>query len=307
MSELIPAIFKKKLDRTDPIIKQEFVERMKKARKLAVGALSPRAVHEIRVLKMLSWLDKFGKSTIAILEGVGGSNQYGTVNTLINRKLIRSQNSKSGGFDGVPNKILTLTIQGLNYVRRHSEDTHAYKYASDSSALSMTHLYHDIVVQVLTLTEIQKGRIVSFEPEFQGIRNQIGKKRPDVIWHRSNGLSDGLNNLPLEKWAVECENTKKTSRFLHTFVSRVVDSLITTDIHDRMDVVLLITDKPGIEIAYKSAMAVGAPITDHRKDSRSRWQELPSTRNVHEEVEGRFITICKPDFLALLRPPSRKA
>ena len=49
MSESIPAIFRKKLDRHDELVKEEFKGRMKKARALALGELSPRQVGDIRV------------------------------------------------------------------------------------------------------------------------------------------------------------------------------------------------------------------------------------------------------------------
>ena len=270
---------------------------MSKARDLALGGLSPRAAGEQRVQKILHWVYSFEKSTIPILEKVGGSNQYGKVQKLIERGFLRVQNSKAGGFDGVSKKIVTLTVAGLDYVERHTDEMYRYRWAKDPSGLNQNHLLHDLIAQILTVTNLQQGRIKGFEPESRSNeKNLIGKKKPDVIWHMD----------AKKRWGLEVELTKKTGRDAHTFVSRVVDSLTTNNLDDRIDAFLLVTDKPGIEKAYKAAMAVGSPIVEYRKDSRNRWVEIEGNRRVPESIEGRFMTICKSDFFALLRSKSGK-
>jgi len=286
-----------RLDRNSPEEKSAFQERMSKARDLALGGLSPRAAGEQRVQKILHWVYSFEKSTIPILEKVGGSNQYGKVQKLIERGFLRVQNSKAGGFDGVSKKIVTLTVAGLDYVERHTDEMYRYRWAKDPSGLNQNHLLHDLIAQILTVTNLQQGRIKGFEPESRSNeKNLIGKKKPDVIWHMD----------AKKRWGLEDELTKKTGRDAHTFVSRVVDSLTTNNLDDRIDAFLLVTDKPGIEKAYKAAMAVGSPIVEYRKDSRNRWVEIEGNRRVPESIEGRFMTICKSDFFALLRSKSGK-
>lgn len=297
MDEFLSQALSLRLDRNSPEEKAAFQERMSKARDLALGGLSPRAAGELRVQKILNWVYAFEKSTIPVLEKVGGSNQYGKVQKLIERGFLRVQNSKAGGFDGVSKKIVTLTVAGLDYVERHTDQMYRYRWAKDPSGLNQNHLLHDLIAQILTISNLQQGRIEGFEPESRsGAKNQIGKKKPDVIWL-----------MPEEKrWGLEVELTKKTGRDAHTFVSRVVDSLITKNLGDRLDAFLLVTDKPGIEKAYKAAMSVGSPIIEYRKDSRNRWVEIEGNRRVPESIEGRFMTICKSDFFALLRPKSSK-
>jgi hypothetical protein len=297
MDEYISPLPGNKLDRNSTEEKIAFQERMSQARKIALGDRSPREVGELRIQKIVQWVHAFEKSTIPILERVGGSNQYGRVKKLIERGLLRVQNSKAGGFDGVPKQIVTLTLAGLDYAERHSEEMYRYRWAKDPSGLNQNHLLHDLIAQVLTISNLQEGRILGFEPESRySEKNQMGKKKPDVIWL-----------MPEEKrWGLEVELTKKTGRDAHTFVSRVVDSLTTENLDDRIDAFLLVTDKPGIEKAYKAAMAVGSPIVEYRKDSRNRWMEIDSGRRVPKSVEGRFMTICKEDFFALLRTKSGK-
>ncbi|MBT8589618.1 hypothetical protein G6692_03685 [Polynucleobacter paneuropaeus] len=304
MSESIPAILRKKLDRHDEQVKEEFKGRMQKARALALGELSPRQVGDIRVVTIMAWVYKCEKSTIPILERVGGSNQYGKVQKLIDRGLLRVQNAKTGGYDGLPKKIVTLTLAGLDFIERHSEKVYPYRYAKDPSALNQNCLYHDIVLQVLTLIELEQGRIVDFEPETRGgQRNQTGLKKHDMTWL----VDTGIPGERAERFGIEFENSKKTGRAAHTFTSRVVDCLTTLNEDERIDTVLLYTNKPAIEKEYKEAMAVGAPITEHRKNSGGYWEELPITRKVPKEIAGRFLTVCKDDFLALLRPAAKKA
>ncbi len=296
-SNLVTSGANGKLDRNSIEQKKIFIDRMSKARVIALGGLSPRAVGELRAQKMLNWVYAFEKSTIPVLEKVGGSNQYGKVQKLIDRGLLRAQNSKNGGYDGVSKKILTLTLMGLDYVERHTEEIYRYRWAQDPSGLNQNHLLHDLIGQILTITNLEQGRIVGFEPESKiGQKNQIGIKKPDVIWEMVNG----------ERWGVEIELTKKTGRDADTFVSRVVNSLTTTNKADRIDTFLLVTDKPGIEKAYKDAMRVGSPINEYRKDSRNRWQEIESNKRVPESIEGRFTTVCKSDFFSLLRLPISK-
>lgn len=297
MDEYIRPLPGNKLDRNAADEKAAFQERMSQARAIALGGRSPREAGEIRVQKILHWVYAFEKSTIPILERVGASNQYGKVQKLIERGFLRVQNSKAGGFDGVSKKIVTLTLAGLDYVERHSEEIYRYRWAKDPSGLNQNHLLHDLIAQILTVSNLQEGRILGFEPESRcNEKNQIGKKKPDVIWL-----------MPEEKrWGLEVELTKKTGRDAHAFVSRTVDSLTTNNLDDRIDAFLLVTDKPGIEKAYKAAMEVGSPIVEYRKDSRNRWVEIESNRRVPESIQGRFMTICKSDFFALLRSKSTK-
>ena len=203
-----------RLDRNSPEEKSAFQERMSKARDLALGGLSPRAAGEQRVQKILHWVYAFEKSTIPILEKVGGSNQYGKVQKLIERGFLRVQNSKAGGFDGVSKKIVTLTVAGLDYVERHTDEMYRYRWAKDPSGLNQNHLLHDLIAQILTVTNLQQGRIKGFEPESRSNeKNLIGKKKPDVIWHMD----------AKKRWGLEVELTKKTGVTVDDIAKRLMD------------------------------------------------------------------------------------
>ncbi len=272
---------------------QDFSTAMKEARKRKNGDKPPNMVHEMSILNILLWLYMFEKSIAAILARVSKSSAGAIVKKLVTIGLIHQQNTVTGGFElGVPKLLYTLTPAGLDYVQRHCDDSYRYRWANNPSGLKQGKLYHDLIGQILTLRNLESGSITSYTPESKYTEmNQLGKKRPDILWHMRDGTTKAL----------EVELTKKTGRDLDMLVFRIVESLTTPIAEDQIGSYLLVTDKPGIESSYRQAMQVGAPLTEWQKSKGNRWVRIEGNKRIPASIEGRFETICQSDFFAQLR------
>jgi len=272
---------------------QDFSKTMSEARKRKNGDMSPNMVHEMSILNILLWLYMFEKSIAAILARVSKSSANGLVKKLVMIGLIHQQNTVTGGFElGVPRFVYTLTAAGLDYVQRHCTESYRYRWANNPSGLKQGKLYHDLIGQILTLRNLENGSVLSYTPESKYTEmNQKDKKRPDILWHMKNGQTK----------AVEVELTKKTGMDLDMLAFRIVQSLTTSNLEDRIDSYLLVTDKPGIEVSYRKAMQVGAPLIEWKKSPGNRWLRIDSNIRIPESIEDRFKIICQPDFFAQLR------
>lgn len=235
---------------------------------------SPRARGEEKMHAALIWVYRWGWSTIAIVDQIGGNVSNGLASRLVKGGLLaRTRTESAGNVKGVPQWILTLTELGQQEVERVIAELQPYEL--DPYRIRQDLLRHDAIAQAATARNLKAGVITGYLTERQmAQQSQAGIKQPDVLWQLSGDT----------RMAVEIELSGKWDRHLDQFVS---SSLRGLHERTRFDQLAIVSDSPAIIRRYAAAFTPGAKFSVWKKDEQRRWHRT-GIDSVPQWIEGRL-------------------
>jgi hypothetical protein len=214
---------------------------------------SPRQRGLYKRRLVLDWVYRWGHSTAPIIRQVSGQQANGYPKRLTEKALLRATRTASG----TPQYYFTLTESGLQEAERHAVVINSYPEI-DCYRVNQQQIRHYALAQQATINALDDELIEGYQTERQlGVADTAGKKRPDVVWLRSNG----------ERWALEVELSSKWDRRLDQFVLEIYRALAQRTYQK----FYVVTDSAAIRARYEAAFQ--APSVDEwKKNDRGHWE-----------------------------------
>ena len=226
----------------------------------------------------VDWVYRFGFTSSQVLRLCLNKESSSWTSVAVSRGWLRSTRTESG----VPNVIYTLSETGLELAHHHATKLLPY-VEIDPYRVNQSKIRHDLLVQKLSIAAMREGAIVKVTTERElNEGDQRGQKRPDAIWHLSDGKQLGI----------EMELSAKWGRKLDDFICGIVSSLDPQRSNDRLDSFSVITDSEAICARYRDAMKSGAPMRRWKKNARQHWvvdEEDVVPKWLHDKVDFRVI------------------
>jgi hypothetical protein len=233
--------------------------------KLKSEGKSTKTLGRERVRNALDWVYRFGWSSPTIIDSTTGASRRGLCAKLVRAGLLIETKTECGGIiEDVPQKIVTLSEQGLAYVEKHKQEQDLVQYPLNPYKVNQALLRHDLLSQRATLKNLQEGKIQSFKTLRElAAKSQAGVKQPDVLWMTADG----------RRIAVEVELSAKFQRKLDDFVWSIV--LALSQLGDRaplFEKCIVVSDSDAIIKRYRAAFQPGATVHRWVKNNQSHWK-----------------------------------
>ncbi len=253
--------------------------------KLKQTGKTPRQIGRDRIYDAVAWVYRWGWTSPSIIDEMTGAQRRGFCAKLVRAGLLKETRTKSGGIvEDVPSKIITLSDEGVSLAEKQLErDEDFLHYVRDPHKVKQENLRHDLLAQRSTLKNLMAGKIIGFStPAQMAQKSQKNTKQFDVLWHREDGSSVG----------VEVELSAKHGRKLDQFVWSIVQSLMPQANGKPAAVrrVLIVTDTDAILKRYQLALEPGKSVGIWVRDAQSHWK-LHHYEKVPETVRG--AVLCK--------------
>ncbi len=238
---------------------------------------TPRQVSRDRVYQAVLWVYRWGWTSPSIIDAMTGAQRRGFCAKLVRAGLLRETRTKSGGIvEDIPSKIITLSDDGVALAEKQLQsDDDFLPYQRDPYRINQEHLRHDLLAQRATLNNLLGGKITGFlTPTQMAAKSEKGVKQFDVIWHRQDGISAG----------VEVELSAKFGRRLDLFVWSVVQAIMRGVVQR----VLIVSDSEAILSRYSAALEPGKSVGIWVRDAQSHWK-LHHYEEVPDGIKGKVL------------------
>lgn len=240
---------------------------------------SARQRGEEKQRQALDWVYRWGWSSPGTIERVGGAARSGLAARLVRRGLLEETRTDSGGAHrGVPVKVLTLTLDGLQEVERTRQVLLPYELGG--ARVRQDGLRKFQLAQAATIQALNEQTVAGFlvDKEMGPIPGE-GVKHPDIVWTLPNG----------DRLGVEVELASKWGRDLDVFVHGCVSALSSVNGQkSRYDRIALVSDSMAILRRYSLEFERGKRYQVWGKDARGHWQVV-ETRTIPEGIKEKML------------------
>jgi hypothetical protein len=226
----------------------------------------------------LTWVYRWGWASPSTVEIVGGAKRSGLAARLVRNGLLEeTKTACGGGHLGVPVKILTLSVAGVQEVERTRERLRAYPVGGNRVRMDEIRKFQ--LAQRATLTALELGDIQAC---LVGLETAAligeGVKLPTMLWSMADSTKVGI----------EVELSSRWGRDLDVFIDKCVTALSPNNGRARpFDQIAVLSDSSSIIKRYKAAFAKGAQYQLWEKDPRGYWQAV-DTKTVSEFVAAQM-------------------
>jgi hypothetical protein len=233
----------------------------------ALGDKSSRQVGKEKDLSALLWVYVWGWSSPSVVDFYASPNRRGIATRLVKKGFLSEHVTNSGKIKGNPDKILTLTPDGVAEVEAFLTEDQLLAYPS--KIIAWNHLRHDLLTQKYTAQALRNGTITGYlTPRQTAQKSDKNTKQHDVIWI----LKDN------KKIGVEVELSAKWDRDLDDFVRKCISSASK---NGQVDAIGVLSHSPAIIERYRSALKIGASYQIWEKNTSGKWY-VKQTRTVPE-------------------------
>lgn len=203
---------------------------------------TPKDIQRQNLLKILTWLYRWGYSTAEILSDLLGRANRSHARRLAKDGWIRPVSTK-----GYPTYFV-LTERGLAEAIHHSTELYEYKEI-DPYRVHLPKLHHDLVSQSETLAELNKGWFNDYLTQrmYNFTGDHVLKKIPDVILIRQ--FHNEERQIVKHLIGIEIELTPKWNHKLDLFVTDILDDIQ----FQRLNGYIIISDSKEILERYSKA------------------------------------------------------
>ena len=213
--------------------------------------------------KVVDWVYRWGYSTAPTLQALLGKKATGYAAAMAKSGWLVQTKTQTGGHDGTPKYLYTLSESGLQLAERITQIPHLHRYPEiDPYRVNQKLARHYLLAQTATINALATGKATDYETErmIDTDGDQLGVKRPDVVWIRDKF-----------RVGVEVELSAKWDRKLDQFISGIKDALE----QKRYTHFMVVTDSNRIAERYREAFA--HPIQLWEKDKTSNKWKLGQT------------------------------
>ena len=255
-------------------------------RQQALQGRSPRKQGEIKKFRALLWVYRWGWSSPLVIDRIGGSQNRGLASRLVKSGFLRSTRTAAGkSAKGVPEKILTLTPDGVNEVERRLEDSNQLlPYEVNPLKINQQNLRHDLLAQTLTANVFLDGKIKKYLAANETRKKSTkGIKQFDVIWYTEDETPIGI----------EVELTSKNARALAQFVQQIVQAIET----NRVALTFIYSDSKAIIQHYNKQFKAGNKIDIWKVNEKTRvWHISDEILTIPEHIEENVSCLHIDDY-----------
>jgi DNA-binding PadR family transcriptional regulator len=236
----------------------------------ALGDKSSRQVGREKDLSALTWVYVWGWSSPSVIDFYASPNRRGVAARLVKKGLLIEHLTDSGKIKGKPDKVLTLTQDGIAEVEAFLTEDHLLPYPSQSEKIIAWHqLRHDLLTQKYTANALANGNIIDFlTPRQTSQKSEKNTKQHDAIWITKDD----------KKIGIELELSSKWDRDLDDFVRKSISSVSK---NGQVDAIGILSHSKAIIDRYKSALSVGANYDIWEKNTNGKWY-VKQTKTVPE-------------------------
>lgn len=236
----------------------------------ALGDKSSRKAGREKDLSALFWVYAWGWSSPSVVDFYASPNRRGIAARLVKKGFLSEHITDGGKARGKPDKVLTLTQDGVAEVEAFLTEDQLLPYPSHSEKIiAWNQLRHDLLTQKYSAQALANGNIVDYlTPRQTAKKSDKNTKQHDSIWV----LKDH------KKIAIEVELSAKWDRDLDDFVRKCIFSASK---HGQVDAIGVLSQSQAIIDRYKSALSVGANYHIWEKNTSGKWY-IKQTRTVPE-------------------------
>jgi hypothetical protein len=236
----------------------------------ALGDKSSRQVGREKDLSALLWVYVWGWSSPSVVDFYVSPNRRGVAARLIKKGFLSEHLTNGGKIKGSPDKLITLTSNGIAEVEAFLTEYQLLNYPSQGEKIiAWKQLRHDLLTQKYTAQALRNGTITGFlTPRQTAQKSDKNTKQHDAIWI----LKDN------KKIGVEVELSAKWDRDLDDFVRKCIFSVSK---NGQVDAIGVLSHSQAIVDRYKSALRVGASYQIWEKNTSGKWY-VKQTRTVPE-------------------------
>jgi hypothetical protein len=236
----------------------------------ALGDKSSRQVGKEKDLSALFWVYAWGWSSPSVVDFYASPNRRGIAARLVKKGFLSEHVTNSGKIKGTPDKVLTLTRDGISEVEAFLTEDQLLNYPSQcEKIIAWNHLRHDLLTQKYTAQALANGTITGYlTPRQTAQKSDKNTKQHDVIWI----LKDN------KKIGVEVELSAKWDRDLDDFVRKCIFSASK---NGQVNAIGILSHSPAIIERYRSALKIGASYQIWEKNTSGKWY-VKQTRTVPE-------------------------
>jgi hypothetical protein len=236
----------------------------------ALGDKSSRQVGKEKDLSALSWVYAWGWSSPSVLDFYASPNRRGVAARLVKKGFLSEHLTNGGKIKGSPDKLITLTPDGVSEVEAFLTEDQLLNYPSQcEKIIAWKQLRHDLLTQKYTAQSLKNGTIAGFlTPRQMSRKSDKNAKQHDAIWVLKDNKRIG----------VEVELSAKWDRDLDDFVRKCIFSASK---NGQVDAIGVLSHSPAIIDRYKSALKIGASYQIWEKNTGGKWY-VKQTRNVPE-------------------------
>ena len=258
----------------------------------ALDGATPRERGAEKAAQALDWLYRWGWSTSSVIATLAGTGR----NSALSARMVKNGWAKRhpirivSSFKLTPTDIISLTPEGIAELVALRGELPFSKQSSVSKRVVKKNVTHDLLVQKLTLTYMNRwpesapvvvddfyGKVTDVETAHQLGETTLGDKKPDAIWTMESG----------HKLAIELELSPKFGRELDQFIARHVQMQKAET--KKVDGLVIFFTSPDSAERYAKAMSFGAQIRQYEYDARAReWWSSPNTPKLR--IDADFVT-----------------
>lgn len=228
-------------------------------------------------LKVVDWLYRWGYSTAPVLQKLLNKKATGHAAAMAKSGWLVQTKTRGGGHNGTPKYFYTLSESGLQLAERTTQIPSLHRYPEiDPYRVNQDLIRHYILAQTSTINTLTLANGFDYQTErmIDTDGDQLGVKRPDVVWI-----------MDKQRVGVEIELSAKWDRKLDQFIGGIKDALE----QQRYTRFVVATDSPAIAKRYHAALS--QPIQQWQKDKRSnKWV-------TQKDKNGKDIKLDPPDWL----------
>ncbi|MBU3588176.1 hypothetical protein ICN30_10040 [Polynucleobacter sp. 31A-FELB] len=250
------------------------------SRAKALNGLTTLEYSRKRAFTVCYWVLRWGVSTPALIDKVSGATRLGVCQKLVDKGLLKKTKTASGGYvHGTARYIISLTKQGLDFLRQYGLDETVNYRLVDPNKIRQDKLRHDFISQSITYDNLTDGNILDFVPEYLNTEpHKANEKIVDCLWLHHDNSKTGL----------EIELSPRFSRMLNQFIYNVSVALIDK----KVDRFLLLTDRQSICDRYTVAMNSGS-VPLWFKNNQGRWTLKTESFPIPKHLQEKFICVYK--------------
>jgi hypothetical protein len=242
--------------------------------KLAKSGKSPNALAEESRRRACQWIYHWGYTSAGIIQYLLGRTAGGYAQRLVRQGILTQTKTASGK----PAAIFTLTTIGLEIAENQADCLMRYSEL-DPQKVNQQLIRHNLLAQEITMKAIRSGKITGYETErmFVADRDQLGIKRPDVVWLTSSG----------QRLGIEIELSAKWGRDLDEFVLGIARGLAeSAEQSAKYNRFVVASDCRAIIDRYVQAVSPGAILNSWKKNERKHWV-VDKKRQVPDWLAGK--------------------
>ncbi len=252
------------------------------AAKAALNGRSSRDVGREKITKALLWIYRWGWSSPAMINLVGGGNQRGLPSRLAAQKLIERTDTNVVR-EGVPGAILTLNNAGLDWVFEQTSGTDDEQYLHLSDYPSDPHPAPDYIKHGLGC-QLLASRLVAADQQLVATDRELprgpaskGAKVPDFI------ISNGKDRI-----AYELEYSRKNPHEYARGALAIIAALSKSSPlpeEYRVDRFMFCSMSDVLLNKWRSLLTENVAIPVYEQDASRHWKETGKTKHCPAWVE----------------------